>query len=161
MYYSTYLELEWNIFCIYGAMQVTLCFARTTDSFPIDVHYNFLCLHRKLILYFFRLSQHLTDPISVWSSWKGHSSSHKLLQIVTPLHFCHEIPLFQNMSTSCLVASVFLCNRYTYWDVASIKSSDAIVHKSITSTHSFTPFLLSQIHPNCTINFSQGLFIFM
>ena len=40
--------------------------------------------------------------------------------------------------------------------MASFQSLDATVHKNITSTHSYTQFLLSQINPICTINFFLG-----
>ena len=40
--------------------------------------------------------------------------------------------------------------------MASFQSLDATVHKNITSTHSSTQLLLSQINPNCTINFFLG-----
>ena len=40
--------------------------------------------------------------------------------------------------------------------MASFQSLDATVHKNITSTHSSTQFLLSQINPICTINFFLG-----
>ena len=67
-----------------------------------------------------------------------------------------KFPGFSNMSTSCLTATVSLCNWYTYWQMASFQSLDATVHKNITSTHSYTQFLLSQINPICTINFFLG-----
>ena len=37
--------------------------------------------------------------------------------------------------------------------MASFQSLDATVHKNIISTHSSIQYLLSQINPNCTINF--------
>ena len=40
--------------------------------------------------------------------------------------------------------------------MASFQSLDATVHKNITSTHSYTQFLLSQINPICTMNFFLG-----
>ena len=64
---------------------------------------------------------------------------------------------FPNMSTSCLTATVSLRNWYTYWQMASFQSLDATVHKNITSTHSSTQFLLSQINPICTMNFFLGI----
>ena len=60
------------------------------------------------------------------------------------------------MSTSCLLGTVSLSNRYTNRQMASFQSSDATVRKNITYAHSFTQFLLSLIHPNCTINFFIG-----
>ena len=41
--------------------------------------------------------------------------------------------------------------------MASFQSLDATVHKNITSTHSSTQFLLSQINPLCTMNFFLGI----
>ena len=67
-----------------------------------------------------------------------------------------KFPGFQNMSTPCLMATVSLRNWCTNWQMASFQSLDAAVHKNITSTHSSTQFLLSQINPICTINFFLG-----
>ena len=41
--------------------------------------------------------------------------------------------------------------------MASFQSLDATVHKNITSTHSSTQFLLSQINPICAMNFFLGI----
>ena len=97
------------------------------------------------ILHFFYFTAHdrSTKTPGVWNSWNAWH----------PYISAMKFPGFQNMSTSCLMATVSLCNRYTNWQMASFQSSDATVHKNITFTHSFTQFLLSQIHINCTINF--------
>ena len=61
------------------------------------------------------MCHHIKTP-GVWNSWKWHTTfSYKLLQYMTPLHLCHEFPRFQNMSTSCLTATVSLRNWYTNW----------------------------------------------
>ena len=72
--------------------------ARTTVTFPIDDHYNILAPTLKIYpTIFFLNSQKMTDPLRhlVCEIRENDTSfSHKLLQSMRPVHFCHEIPRF-------------------------------------------------------------------
>ena len=81
------------IFCI----RIQLVWARTTVTFPIDDHYNVLAPTLKIYPTIFFNAQKITDPLRhlVCEIRENDTSfSHKLLQRMTPLHFCHEIPRF-------------------------------------------------------------------
>ena len=135
--------------------------ARTTVTFPIDDHYNILAPTLKIYpTIFFLNSQKMTDPLRhlVCEIRENDIPPFRTncFKAWGPCISAMKFPGFSNMSTSCLTATVSLCNWYTYWQMASFQSLDATVHKNITSTHSYTQFLLSQINPICTMNFFLG-----
>ena len=127
--------------------------ARTTDSFPIGDHYNVLTPTLKSYpAIFFKLSQYMTDPprhlvceirendilpfrTNCFNAWHPCISAMKF-------------PGFQNMSVSCLMATVSLRNRYTDWQMASFQSSDATActKTSLPLTHS---------HNSCSHEYTQ------
>ena len=102
----------------------------------------------------FFISKHMTHPLRHLVCEIREICSHKLLQRMTPLHFCHEIPRFPKYE-SILPNGHCVLTQQVY-QLASFQSSDATVHKNITYNHTFTQFLLSLIHPNCAINFFLG-----
>ena len=65
--------------------------------FAIDDHYNVLAPSLKIYPTILFYSQQMTNPLKhlVCEIRENDTSfSHKLLQRMTPLHFCHEIPRF-------------------------------------------------------------------
>ena len=128
-------------------------------SFPIGYHYNVLMPAWKICpTILFKLSQHMTDPLRhLLCEIREHVLPTFRTNCFNAGHPCiSAIPGFPNKSTSCLMAIVSLRKRYANRHMALFQSSDASVHKNITSTHSFTQFLLLQIHPNCTITVLLG-----
>ena len=128
--------------------------ARTADSFPIII---FLRLHGKCILQFFL--QHMIDALRHMLCKIRENYIPPFAQIAStldPLHFYHEIPRFPKYEYILPNGRCVLAQQVYQLTNGLFESSNSNVRKNITSTHSFTQFLLSQIHPNCTIRFFLG-----